>query len=197
MDRTKDEIESEIAGEREALRSNLEELHDRVRSAADWRRQFRNNPVLGLSLAFGGGLLLAGLLGRRGTGATRTYYYPAHSGPAARAPRSAAPGRDRLLGAWDAIQSALIGVAATTITNALSDLIPGLGEHAPGSGRSGDGIQGEGDYQAARRYRASAQRYARTGDVGRAARAAAPRSEAEAEELERAEALGRARGKPS
>lgn len=199
MDKTRDEIENQIEDERDALRSNLEELRDRVRSATDWRRQFRNNPVLGLSLAFGGGLLLAGLLGKRSPTAGRTYYYPARTGEASsvRPARPSTAGHEKLLGAWDAIQSALLGVAATTITNAVSDLVPGLRARAAGGRGSGNGVQGEGDYEAARRYRAGAERYAHTADVRRAAREAAPQSEAEAEDLERAEARGRSRGKPS
>lgn len=195
MDKTRDEIESQIEGEREALRSNLEELRDRVRSATDWRSQFRHNPVLGLSIAFGGGLLLAGLLGGRGPRAARTYYSPARTAASHPVPPASA-GHEKLLGAWDAIQSALIGVVATTLTNAVGELVPGFRGHASGRS-SGNGIQGEGDYEAARRYRAGAERYARTADVRRAAREAAPHSEAEADELERAEALGRSRGKPS
>jgi len=199
MDKTRDEIESQIEGEREALRSNLEELRDRVRSAADWRSQVRNNPMLGLALAFGGGLVLAGILGRRAPRAPHTYDYPARGAAAhsVHPPRAPAPGHEKLLGAWDAIQSALIGVAATAITNTLSELVPGLREQPLRGRRAGNGIQGEGDYEAARRYRAGAERYAHTADVRRAAREAAPHSEAEAEELERAEAVGRARGKPS
>ena len=64
-------------------------------------------------------------------------------------------------------------------------------------GNDGNGVQGEGNYEAARRYRAGVDRYVRSADVGAAARAAAPRSAAEAEELEAAENKGRSRAKPS
>ena len=46
MDRASDRIEQHIDREREVLRSNLEELEDRVRSVVDWRRHFRSNPAL-------------------------------------------------------------------------------------------------------------------------------------------------------
>jgi len=106
---------------------------------------------------------------------------------------------------WEAIESAFIGLAANRITGLLADIVPGLREHLTGapyasqSHRSGNGhgAWGEGNYEAARRYRAGAERYARTADVERAARAAEPRSESEAEELEAAEDLGRSRAKDS
>lgn len=54
-------------------------------------------------------------------------------------------------------------------------------------------IQGEGDYRAARRYRRSAESYARSADVSGAARRAAPTNQAEAADMAQAEAEGRAR----
>ncbi|MBV9727226.1 MAG: hypothetical protein JO299_18840, partial [Gammaproteobacteria bacterium] len=53
MDRATDRIEQQIDREREVLRSNLEELEDRVRSVVDWRRHFRSNPALWIGCAFG------------------------------------------------------------------------------------------------------------------------------------------------
>lgn len=51
--------------------------------------------------------------------------------------------------------------------------------------------QGEGNYDAARRYDESAREFVRSGKVEQAARDAAPDSAAEAEELRRAEEEGR------
>jgi hypothetical protein len=187
-----DQIETQIREERDELRANLDELGAQVRSVTDWRRQFRKNPMLGLGLAFGAGLLLAGL----SRGAART--------PSDHASDGLRPGRRPLSSAWEGIQGALVGVATTKVSDVLGELVPGFREHlakaSPAtyrSGRSGngDGVQGEGDYEAARRYRAGAERYARSADVAAAARAAEPHTEAEAEELKVAEELGRARGK--
>jgi hypothetical protein len=58
-----------------------------------------------------------------------------------------------------------------------------------------DKIQGEGDYEAARRYDKSARDFAQSGKVKPAADQAAPRSEREADELERAEEIGKSRAK--
>ena len=64
MGQTGDEIEGHIRTTREELRSNLQELEGRVKSAVDWRERFRRNPALGVGLAVGGGFLLAALTAR-------------------------------------------------------------------------------------------------------------------------------------
>jgi hypothetical protein len=56
-------------------------------------------------------------------------------------------------------------------------------------------VQGEGDYQATRRYRKRTTEYLNNNDVEKAAIRAAPRSPAEAAELEAAEAAGKKRAK--
>lgn len=191
MSEETEDIEGDIEDEREELRSNLEELGDRVRSVADWRQQFRHRPLAGLAVAFGGGLILAGLMRR----APRGRVYRLETG--------AASGRRRQLdNAWEAVQSALIGVLASRLSGTLADLVPAFADRFTGKGAarrrgSGNGVQGEGNYRAARRYRSGAERFARTADVARAAREAAPGTASEAEALADAEQAGRARGKPS
>jgi hypothetical protein len=96
-------------------------------------------------------------------------------------------------------------VAVSRATGALAEWVPGFKEHLGRGARAeraarsgnGNGLQGEGNYQAARRYRAGAERFVRSADVAAAAKRAAPRDESEAEELEAAEDKGRARAKPS
>ncbi len=56
-------------------------------------------------------------------------------------------------------------------------------------------IQGEGDYEAAKRYNDAQKKFVESGGVEKAAREAEPKSEKEAEELARAEAKGRSRAK--
>jgi DNA repair exonuclease SbcCD ATPase subunit len=60
-----DAIEREIEQERAELGRNLEELETRVKEAADWRVQFERHSGAMMALAFGGGLLLAALIGGR------------------------------------------------------------------------------------------------------------------------------------
>jgi hypothetical protein len=61
--------------------------------------------------------------------------------------------------------------------------------------RSATRIQGEGDYEAARRYRQDVEHFVATADIDKAAREAAPRDRRQAAELKAAEAAGRRRAK--
>jgi hypothetical protein len=56
-------------------------------------------------------------------------------------------------------------------------------------------LQGEGNYDATRRYDKAAKEFAESGQVDDAARAAQPASAEEAEELRRAEREGQSRSK--
>ena len=63
------------------------------------------------------------------------------------------------------------------------------------SERSKSKIQGEGDYEGARRYRHGVENYVKTADIDRAAREAEPDSADEARELEEAEEIGKSHAK--
>ena len=52
-------------------------------------------------------------------------------------------------------------------------------------------VQGEGDYESARRFREDEERFLKNADVPELAKRAAPRSKEEAEELKKAEEVGR------
>ena len=56
-------------------------------------------------------------------------------------------------------------------------------------------VQGEGDYDAARRFNKDERAFVGSGKVREAARRAKPRDVEEAEELARAEAIGRSHAK--
>jgi hypothetical protein len=56
-------------------------------------------------------------------------------------------------------------------------------------------VQGEGDYEATRRYRKRTNEYILNNDVEKAALRAAPRNKREAEEMAAAEAAGKKRSK--
>jgi hypothetical protein len=64
MGETTDEIESYIENKREDLESNLRELEHKVKSATDWRLQFRNHTGTMVAAAFAGGMLASAILGR-------------------------------------------------------------------------------------------------------------------------------------
>jgi hypothetical protein len=56
-------------------------------------------------------------------------------------------------------------------------------------------VQGEGDYEATRRYRKRTEEFLENNDVEKAAVRAAPEDPEEAEELEQAEEVGKSRAK--
>ncbi len=56
-------------------------------------------------------------------------------------------------------------------------------------------VQGEGDYEAGRRYDKAARGFAQSGKVEPAARKAKPKDAQEASEMERAENIGKSRAK--
>ncbi len=70
-----------------------------------------------------------------------------------------------------------------------------MASKAKRSKERGSKVQGEGDYEATRRYRKRTAQYLKSNDVRKAAKRAAPRSRKEAEELEAAEAAGKRRAR--
>jgi hypothetical protein len=70
---------------------------------------------------------------------------------------------------------------------------PEVSDKAPGDGQQP--IQGEGDYQAARRFREESEEFVAKADVEALARQAAPASAKEARDLALAEDRGRDRSK--
>ena len=58
-------------------------------------------------------------------------------------------------------------------------------------------IQGEGDYESARKFRNDTEKFLKGADVPELARRAAPKSKEEAEELQQAEDAGRSHSKTS
>tara|TARA_R110000787_G_scaffold130525_1_gene242466 strand:- start:3044 stop:3244 length:201 start_codon:yes stop_codon:yes gene_type:complete len=58
-----------------------------------------------------------------------------------------------------------------------------------------ENIQGEGDYEAARRYDKQAHDFAKSGKVDKAAKEAKPDNAAQAKDLKRAEEAGKSRAK--
>ncbi len=68
--------------------------------------------------------------------------------------------------------------------------------HNPGRTAKGHPrVQGEGDYEAARNYRKDVEAFIDSGKVDKAMREAAPRNDAEAGEMEKAEKAGKASSK--
>ncbi|MGC4050233.1 MAG: hypothetical protein QM757_12685 [Paludibaculum sp.] len=119
MEPTTNQIHSHIERTRDALGSNLDELEEKVKSATDWEQHFRNNPGTSLALAFGGGLLLAAMLGGRDRCS------PQPCAPNVATGAGAMPMSSREGGAahaWDNVKSAIIGVAANHLMGYAEDL---------------------------------------------------------------------------
>jgi len=125
MGKRANQIESHIERTREDLGSNIQELEQKVKSATDWKQYFQKSPMTMLGAAFGGGVLLAAMLGN---GKRRRPFspYPESAGgtPHAGTERQ----KHRALETWDNIKGALIGVAATRFKDFIGDVVPGFKE---------------------------------------------------------------------
>jgi hypothetical protein len=125
MGQRTDQIENQIENKREDLKSNLQELETRVKTATDWRHYFAEHTGTMIAAAFGGGVLLAAMLGGR---SSRTSL--SQAGDASTSPRQWARGtKDEVLENLDSIKSALVGAAATRFKGILGEVVPGFTEH--------------------------------------------------------------------
>jgi hypothetical protein len=120
MGQTTDQIENDIEHTREDLKSNLEELESRVKSATDWRHYYRKHTGAMIAVAFGGGILLSSLLNKREDSPT-----VARAGA-----RSVTAGpKHEALQSFESISRALVGAAAMKFKGLLGEVVPGFSEH--------------------------------------------------------------------
>lgn len=125
MGQTTNQIEAHIEYTRGELGANLKELEQKFQTATDWKRHFQNNPMAMLGVAFGGGILLASMLGgRKSRNGGRSYTAPAASEPHAGTNHQ----KHKALETWDNIKGALIGVAATRFKDFVGEVVPGFQE---------------------------------------------------------------------
>lgn len=123
MGETTQQIKAHISDTREDLGANLQELEQKVKAAADWKHHFQTKPMTMLGVAFGGGILLATMMGGRNrrTGPRRFVNHAA--GSAGEVTGRIDHGASR---AWDNIKGALMGVAATRLTQFVDEVVPGF-----------------------------------------------------------------------
>ena len=125
MGQTTDQIENQIESKREDLKTNLEELQTRVKTATDWRHYFAEHTGTMIAAAFGGGVLLATMLGGRSNRASLS-----HAGGSSEPVRPWTRGtKHEVLENVDSIKSALVGAAATRFKGILGEMVPGFTEH--------------------------------------------------------------------
>ena len=125
MGQTTDQIENKIENKREDLKANLQELETRVKTATDWRHYFAEHTGTMIAAAFGGGVLLATMVGGRSNRASLS-----QAGGASEPARPWTRGtKHEVLENLDSIKSALVGAAATRFKGILGDVVPGFTEH--------------------------------------------------------------------
>jgi ElaB/YqjD/DUF883 family membrane-anchored ribosome-binding protein len=61
------QLRNDIEASREALTDTIKKLDDRMHRAVDWRAQVRDHPMIAVSAAAAGGILLAGLFRHKPT----------------------------------------------------------------------------------------------------------------------------------
>jgi hypothetical protein len=135
---TSSRIKRNIDFERDDLARNVQQLEHRVKATMDWRTRFQKNPMTIIGLAFGGGLLLSGLIGgHRQTRPGRQRWDRESTGDLDFGGASVQEGepsrgttyqKHKALEMWDNIKRAVIGVAASRFRSFLNDTIPGFSE---------------------------------------------------------------------
>ena len=122
MGQTTDQIENQIENKREDLRSNLQELETRVKTATEWRHYFAENTGTMIAAAFGGGVLLATMVGGRSNRASLSQA----GGSSEPAPPWTRGTKHEVLENLDSIKSALVGAAAPGSKAFLAKWCPAL-----------------------------------------------------------------------
>ena len=125
MDSTADKIASHIQRTREDLSSNINELENKVKSVTDWKQQFQANPMLLMGIAFGGGMILAGLFSGAQTRRNGAEQAEAHT----YRDSSDAVGNSPVWKTWETTKMALVGLAANRLKEVVDEIIPGFKDH--------------------------------------------------------------------
>ena len=115
MGQTTHQIENHIEKTRDDLGANLHELERKVKDMTDWKYHFRNHPMTLMGAAFGGGILLATMISG-----------PRTNSNVVRPQGLMSPPKQKATETWDLIKDALVGVAATRLTDFVGELVPGF-----------------------------------------------------------------------
>lgn len=126
MGQEPDQIERHIHQTRARLEQNVAELRTRVRANLDWRVQFRKRPAAFAAGAFGGGLLIAMMIG--GAVQSARLRRRAFSGTLL---QEVAGGREGLRSvasrpSWNEILDTLIAMGPAQVRALFGELLPAL-----------------------------------------------------------------------
>ncbi len=128
MNETIEQIEANIKGKYDALRSSFDELENKVKAAGDWRGLFARHPGKMMAAAFGAGAVLAVLSRRRRRGRGQAV---SRGEPDASAKPIASSGHRHNGVArqiWDPVKDVVIGVAVMRSIGFLEQLLAGARE---------------------------------------------------------------------
>lgn len=137
LKQTTEQVTNKVDDVSEQVHEKVEQVQQKVRNATDWRHQFEERPLLGVGLAFGGGVLLASMLGSSDNKRDRnrqsySYGYPAQYQGSQQTYTNGGHGatdvgRQHVSSTFDNIKGALMGVAAAQAKTYLEKSVPGFG----------------------------------------------------------------------
>jgi hypothetical protein len=126
MGQATSQVEAHIEDNRAELGSNPLDLEQKVKAVTEWKQHFKRNPTAMLGVAFGGGILLATMMGGRKRRGARALLGQAGGEPAPH--RGTVRQKNRTLETWDNVKGALIGVAARRFKDLVSEVVAGFHE---------------------------------------------------------------------
>jgi hypothetical protein len=127
MGQAPSQIEAHIEDTRAEPDARLHELEQKVKSVTDWKQQFKTNPMTMLGVAFGGGILLATVVGWRKSRSGQRGFTSPLTGAEPHAGSN--HHKHRALGTWDNIKGTVIEVAAARIKYFVGEVLPGFREY--------------------------------------------------------------------
>jgi len=128
MGETINQIERELAAERDELGRNLNELETKARELADWRHYYRNHPGALIGAAVASGVVLGIIAGgRKSTSSSESFSgHQFDSMPDGDAPKPRSRALSRLEKDWHHLSDALLGVASAKVMDFVGNLVPGF-----------------------------------------------------------------------
>lgn len=128
---TTTQVQEKVEDVQHQVQDKVEEVQEKFKEVTDWRTQFDQRPMVGLAVAFGGGVLLASMLGGGDKDRGRSSYsggyqpqYQAYSGSQGNVGMDI--GKQHVSSTFDNMKGALMGVAAAQLKNVLSGALPGF-----------------------------------------------------------------------